>query len=259
MQQVRRILIALASLLGSTGALGAPLTPGSGALTVTGELADAGSPVGSFAMQAVLQGGNFIGTATLTVDGNTLSGPLLDKRSYLENGRCYFRVENGRARAEISGKCDSAGLEGRFETFIPGAGMKTGIARANFALAGGAAATTPATAAKLPDGKLVCAFNEPKLGFKLGETTQYSLRYSNMTSLALDQGGSYLSGAGGRGRYARQGDKIRLVSGPWAGAVGTLENDRSGTPAVVFHIEENRRADGVHVVDPYTTRCTRPR
>jgi hypothetical protein len=30
---------------------------------------------------------------------------------------------------------------------------------------------------------------------------------------------------------------------------------RSGRPAVVFHIEENRRADGVHIVDPYTTRC----
>jgi hypothetical protein len=28
---------------------------------------------------------------------------------------------------------------------------------------------------------------------------------------------------------------------------------------VIFHIEENRRPGGVHIVDPYTTRCTRAR
>lgn len=259
MRASQRMAFALAPLLGSAAVLAAPLTPNSGALTVTGELADSGAPVGSFNFQAVLKDGNFTGTATLTVDGTTLSGPLLDRRSYLENGRCYFRFENGRARAEISGKCDDAGLEaGRFETFIPGVGLKTGTAKAAFQLAGGAAATASVAAGKLPSGKLICAYNEPKISFKWGEATQYSLQYSNMVNLTLDPGGAYVAGSA-RGRYSRQGNKIRLLSGPFEGAVGSLENDRSGTPAVIFHIEENKRADGVHVVDPYTTRCTKAR
>ena len=259
MRAIPVIAVALGPLLACPGAVAAPLTPNSGALTVTGELADSGNPVGRFDMQAVLKDGNFTGTATFTVDGASVSGPLLANRSYLENGRCYFRVENGRARAEISGKCDHAGMEGRFETFVPGAGMKTGTAKATFSLAGGAAATAPAASGKLPSGKLMCAFNEPKVSFKWGEATQYSLQYSNMASLTLNPGGTYVAGSGTRGRFSRQGNKIRLESGPWAGAVGSLETDRSGTPAVVFHIEENRRADGVHVVDPYTTRCTKAR
>lgn len=259
MRAFPRSALTLASLLLGGGVLAAPLTPNTGALTMNGELADSGSQVGSFSMQAVLKDGNFTGTATLTVDGTTLSGALLDRRSYLENGRCYFRFENGRARAEISGRCDDAGLEGgRFETFIPGLGLKTGTAKARFAMADGAPATAQLVTGKLPSGKLVCAFNEPKVSFKWGEATQYTLQYSNMVNLTLAPGGAYTAGSA-RGRYSRQDNKIRLVSGPFEGAIGTLENDRSGTPAVVFHIEENRRADGVHVVDPYTTRCTKAR
>ncbi|MFD2366001.1 hypothetical protein [Pseudoduganella sp. GCM10020061] len=259
MRAIPAMMLALGSALGSAAVQAAPLTPNSGPLAVSGELAEGGSAIGRFDVQALLKDGNFTGAATVTVDGSSVSGPLLANRSYLENGRCYFRVENGRARAEISGRCDSAGLEGRFETFIPGLGLKTGISRAAFTLAGGESATAPAASGKLPGGKLTCAFNEPKVSFKWGEPTQYSLQYSNMVSLTLDAGGTYAAGSGKGGRYTRQGGKIRLESGPWAGAIGSLENDRSGTPAVVFHIEENRRADGVHLVDPYTTRCTRAR
>lgn len=245
------------ALLASGGAAAAPLTPNAGALTVAGTVTGYENAAGKFSVQAVLRQGNFTGMGTLEIGGQAVSGPLLEKRSYLENGKCYFRFENGRAHAEISGKCDNAGLEGRFQSFMPGGDMNAGPAKATFALAAGAPA--PEQAGKVPTGKLVCSFNEPRIGVRMGEPTQYSLRYSNMVTLTLAPGGSYAAGKNTRGSYVVQGGKVRLTSGTWAGAVGTLENDRSGAPAVVFHIEENRRANGVHIVDPYTTHCTAPR
>jgi hypothetical protein len=241
----------------AAGTAAAPLTANSGAIAAKGELADGGRVVGSFMVQAVLRDGNFSGSAALVAGGSTVSGPLVEKRSYFENGRCYFRVENGRAHAEVSGKCDSAGMEGRFQSFNPDGAMSSGTAKASFVLAGG---TPAAQAARLPSGKLTCAYNEPKIGIRMGEITQYSLRFSNLASLTLDPAGTYVAGNGARGRFTQiAGDKIRLVSGPWEGAIGSLENDRSGAPAVVFHIEENRRPDGIHIVDPYSTHCTKAR
>jgi hypothetical protein len=249
-------LFATTALLAAAMAQAAPLTPNSGAVKVAGQVTDRENNAGTFSVQAVLKDGHFTGTATFAIGGTSMAGPLLEQRSYFENGRCYFRMENGRARAEFSGKCDSTGMEGRFESFA-GGDLKNGAAKAAFTLAGGAPVAEPAGI--LPSGKLTCAFNEPKIGVRLGETTQYSLRFSNLASLTLDPSGTYTTGNGGRGRFAREGGKIRLGSGPWQGALGTLENDRSGAPAVVFHIEENRRPDGVHLVDPYTTHCTKAR
>ncbi len=250
-------LCAVAALLAATMAQAAPLTPNSGALTVDGKVTDRDNNAGAFSVQAILKDGHFTGTATFTIAGTSIAGPLLEQRSYLENGRCYFRMESGRNRAEFGGKCDSTGMDGRFESFADGQ-LKNGTAKASFTLAGGA--PVAAASGSLPGGKLTCAFNEPKIGVKWGETTQYSLRFSNLVSLTLDPSGTYTTGNGGRGRFTREaGGKIRLGSGPWQGALGTLENDRSGAPAVVFHIEENRRPDGVHLVDPYTTHCTSPR
>jgi hypothetical protein len=252
-----RVLGAMLLMLGAASAAAAPLTANSGAIAAKGELADGGRVVGSFTVQAVLRDGNFSGTGTLVAGGSTVSGALVDKRSYFENGRCYFRIENGRAHAEVSGKCDSAGMEGRFQSFIPDGAMGSGSAKASFVLAGGAPAVQ---AARLPSGKLTCAYNEPKIGIRMGEITQYNLRFSNLASLTLDPAGTYVAGNGARGRFTQvAGGKIRLVSGPWEGATGALENDRSGAPAVVFHIEENRRPDGIHIVDPYSTHCTTAR
>jgi hypothetical protein len=250
-------LLCASALLTSWAASAAPLTPNAGAVTMAGSITGNGNAAGKFTVQAVLRQGNFTGTGTLEIGGEVVSGPLVEKRSYLENGKCYFRFENGRSHAGISGKCDSAGLDGRFEALLPTGEMNAGPAKASFALAGGA--PVPEPAANVPTGKLVCAFNEPKIGVRMGELTQYSLRYSNMVSLTLASGGSYAAGNNGRGSYVIQGGKVRLTSGTWAGAVGSLENDRSGAPAVVFHIEDNRRADGVHIVDLYTTHCTAPR
>jgi hypothetical protein len=252
-------LCAIAALFAATAAQAAPLTPNAGALTVAGKVTDRDNNAGTFSVQAVLKDGHFSGNATFEIAGASVSGPLVEKRSYFENGRCYFRLENGRSRAEFSGKCDSTGMEGRFESFIPGAAdLKNGVAKAAFTLADGAPVAQ--SSGRLPNGKLTCAYNEPKISVKWGEPAQYSLHFSNLASLTLDPSGTYVTGNGGRGRFTREpGEKIRLGAGPWEGAVGTLENDRSGAPAVVFHIEENRRPDGVHLVDPYTTHCTKAR
>lgn len=128
-------------------------------------------------------------------------------------------------------------------------------------VAWGCTVAAPAAApGRLPDGTLVCAFSAPKIGLQGGEAAQYSLLFSAMGSLTLHPAGSYSASRQTAGRFVRVGgDKIRLTSGTWAGALGTLESDRSGAPAVVFHRDENRRQDGVHIIDPYTTRCTKPR
>lgn len=232
----------------------APLTPASGALTVTGNM----EGIGSFEIQATLQGGNFNGNAKFDIDGQTLRAALLPNRNYLENGKCYFRIDSGRARAELGGPCDSNSFRGRFESFIPGQGTRGGDFKGQVVLAAKPAAGAKA-GSTLPSGKLTCAYNEAIRSFKLGETTQYQLRFSNMVSLTLAADGTYRAGTKSSGSFVREGSLIRLTSGTWSGAVGTLEPDRSGQPAVVFYIDQNRRPDGVHIVDPFTTRCTSPR
>jgi hypothetical protein len=241
----------------ATCAAAAPLTPNSGPVALKGSLTDSDKQAGTFSVQGVLKDGNFTGTASFEIGGQAITGLLVERRSYFENGRCYFRIDSGRARAEAGGKCDSATLDGRFDMFVDGV-AHTGSAKATVALAGGAPAAE--ASGRLPVGKLTCAYTETHVAVRLGETNQYSLRVSNLASLTLDPGGTYVVASGTRGRYTREpGGKIRLASGPWEGAIGTLENDRSGMPAVVFHLEENRRPDGVPIVDPYTTRCTKAR
>lgn len=253
---------ATAVLLFTSGAVqaqaGRPLGPNSGAMTLAGEMRDNDGGQGEFRISAVLTGGNFRGTLRLTLDGQTVEAPLIPARSFLENGKCYFRAESGRARADLGGPCDTASIRGTFETFIPGKDLSIGAISGRVQSAAASAAPAPDRSGVLPAARLTCAYQDRRIGVGMGETTQYSLAYSNMASLTLDPAGTYRTASGG-GRFTRTGDKIRLTSGAWAGAVGTLEPDRSGEPAVVFHIEENRRADGVHIVDPYTTRCTRAR
>lgn len=253
------VVLLMASAADAQAQAGRPLGPNSGALTLTGEIRDSDGGQGEFRISATLSGGDFRGTLRLTLDGQTVEAPLIPARSYLENGKCYFRAESGRARAELGGPCDTAAIRGTFETFMPGEGLSNGAMSGRVQSAAAApAAPAAARAGVLPTARLTCAYQDRRIGVGLGEATQYSLAYSNMASLTLEAGGAYRTASGG-GRFTRAGDKIRLTSGAWAGAVGTLEPDRSGEPAVIFHIEENRRANGVHVVDPYTTRCTRAR
>jgi hypothetical protein len=252
-----RLMLPLAALLITMPALAAPLGPNTGPVSVTGTASDHDGNKGSFSIEAVLKDGNFTGTGHLAVGKTAVDGPLNSKLSYFENGKCYFRWEAGRARAAISGACDNAALTGgRLESFSPDDGSKNGEAEGRV-MAGGGATVKPAATSALPTAKLTCAYTDRRIGVA-GASTQYSLAFSNMVSLTLTPAGGYRTAKGG-GNFSRSGDKIHLAGGPFDGAVGTLEADRSGAPAVVFHIEENRRPSGVHVVDPYTTRCTQAR
>src|SRR6185312_15351449 len=99
------------------------------AVKVAGTANDHDGNKGSFSVEAVLKDGSFTGTGHLAVGGTTVDGPLNPKQSYFENGKCYFRWEAGRARAAVSGTCDSAALTaGRLESFSPEDGSKNGEA-----------------------------------------------------------------------------------------------------------------------------------
>lgn len=250
-------IVGLAAIGFATAVQAAPLTPNSGALQATGSVTDGSGQQGQFAVRATLKGGNFTGSGRLTIGGQTVDGALIPGRSYLENGQCHFYFESGRSRAEVGGRCDSTTLTGKYEAFIPGEGLQLGTMTGRIAL-GTPSAAAP-DAGSLPTGKLTCAYNDRRLAAGFGETTQYSVAFSNMVSLTLNPAGTYVAGSGGGGRFVRSGDRIRLTTGTWAGAVGVLEPDRSGAPAVVFRLDENRRPNGVHIVDPQTTRCTKAR
>ena len=251
------LLLTLAALpaAAQTAPAGPALTPNSGAFTGEGVLNDHDGNRGTWSVQAALRGGNMTGSGTIAIAGVTLSLPLVPARSYFENGKCYFLFEAGRTHLNFSGPCTAKGTAGRWDGFIAenGVGSKTGEMQAAFRF-GAAVARAPA-AGVLPTQKLTCAWQERIGGNVAGDPARYELRYSNMVTLTLGPGGTYRTNAASGG-FTRQGDAIRLTSGAFAGAVGRLRPDRSGTPAVYFEIDENRRANGVHIVDPRTTACT---
>lgn len=235
---------------------GGPVTPNLGALTGEGTLTDgSGQPIGSWTIAAELKEGNFSGSGTIRIGTVTLAMPLLPRRSYLENGKCYFAMEQGRARAEIGGPCTTAGVAGALNGFIPQGDLYSVNGRMHGTLAFARAAAKAPARAVLPTAKLTCAWMERIGGNVAGDLPSYELRFSNMGVLTLTPAGSYRT-ANTAGRFVREGDRIRLTSGQFAGAVGRLEPDRSGRPAVYFERDENRRPDGVHIVDPARTSCT---
>ncbi|URW74886.1 hypothetical protein M9980_09945 [Sphingomonas donggukensis] len=146
----------------------------------------------------------------------------------------------------------------RAQAAAPGRPAATPVA----APAGTRVAPPPASApgsGTIPAATLTCAWMERIGGIVAGQDFHDELRFSNMGTLTLGANGSYRT-AHAAGRYVRAGgDTIRLVSGPFSGAVGHLQRDRSGEPAVYFEREENRDARGVHIVDPGRTSCTVPR
>lgn len=240
---------------------GPAVTPNAGPLTGSGQLTDgSGASLGQWSIDAVLKDGNFVGNATVTVKGTTLAMPLVPARSYLESGKCYFYAEQGRARMEFGGPCTQRGVSGRMSGFVPQGEIFTinGFMQGSLEFRrGGQSAAAPASGI-LPTNKLTCAWMERVGGNVAGDPARYELRYSNMATLTLTAGGGYRT-ANTSGAFERRGDTIRFTSGQFAGAVGRLAPDRSGRPAVYFEIEENRRADRVHIVDPGRTSCTTAR
>jgi hypothetical protein len=254
---MNRLAAAAAAMLMLAGAAAAaPLSPNQGAVAITGALEDGAGNRGEYQVQAVLKEGYFTGTGRISIAGQVLEAPLHARRSYYENGRCVFYWERDRARAELYGPCDSAGHgvpdKGGFDAFLPGQGVLVGKASGKVVLSGGVRAP-PAPA--LPVARLSCAYQERTVSFRAGETMQFGAIVSQ-GALTLRPGGVYVAGSSNTpGRYARTGDKVRFTSGPWAGAVATLEPDSAGKPALTFDREENAAAGRVL---PQTTRCVQP-
>lgn len=235
---------------------GPPLNVNSGAFTGAGQLTDSsGRSIGKWSITATLKGGQFTGSGVAIINGTTAALPLNPRLSYFENGKCYFGLEQGRSHLSLGGPCTANGVSGRLNGFLSegGVGSVTGLMSGTLKF-GSAAASAPA-AGVLPTAKLICAWMERIGGNFGGQDYHYELRYSNMASLTLNPGGTYRT-ANTSGNFVRQGNTIRLTSGQFAGAVGHLEPDKSGQPAVYFERDENRRPNGVHIVDPARTSCT---
>jgi hypothetical protein len=253
MRGVAWAVVAL-GLAGATGAWAQAIGPNSGAVAGKGVLNDHDGHTGTWSVQAVLRNGDFTGTGTVTLAGATVSGPLKAGRSYLENGKCYFEIEQGRDHVGLSGPCTAAGFSGRMSGFIAGE-SRNGEMQGVLSPAAGAVASAASVA---PTGKLTCAYMERMGGVVAGDLQRYELRISNMVSLTLGADGTYRTNAA-NGRYTKAGATVRLTSGAFAGAVGQLRPDRSGQPAVYFERDENRRPDGTPIVDIATTACTKAR
>lgn len=253
-----RSLVLVMSLLAAP-ALAGELTPNSGEVSFQGTLQSAEGHQGEFAVEAALTGGNFSGRAAVAIAGKQLEADLIEARSYLENGTCILYLEQGRTRFELRGRCDGTqfGYQGSgvFDAYFDGEGQLRGDMTGSMALAALAPQPVRTEAISIPAGKLTCAWQEVHISAEASVPNEYMLAYSMMVTLTLEPDGTYRTASSG-GTYAVAADKVLLTSGAFAGAVGTLEPDRSGEPAVVFHKAENRDRDGLQRIDPETTRCT---
>lgn len=254
-------VIALAvPALAQVAPAGSPVTPNAGAVSGQGVLNDHDGHSGTWRIDAVLSGGSFTGTVSIELNGFTVTGPLTKGTSYLENGKCYFEIEQGRSHIHLGGPCTTNGVAGRLNGYIAGTeyGSVTGEMSGTLTFARGAApvaAAGAAAAGTLPTRKLTCAYMERIGGNVAGDYPDYQLHYSAMVTLTLSPAGRYVTNVGG-GAFARSGGAIRLTSGPFAGATGRLQPDGSGQPAVYFERADQRRADGSFIIDPGRTACT---
>jgi hypothetical protein len=225
-------------------------------MTGQGTLNDHDGHAGTWSVQGALKDGTFSGAGSVTLAGVTIAGPLKAGRSYLESGRCYFEIEQGRNHVNFGGPCTANSVSGRMNGFFSG-DSRTGEMQGTLRFGSGGA-NQSSVAAVLPTGKLTCAYQVRIGGNVAGDLQHYELRFSNMVSLTLTPDGAYRTGASA-GRFKREGDKIRLIDGAFDGAMGRLRVDRSGQPGVDFERDENRRPNGAPIVDIATTSCTKAR
>ena len=247
-------LVVIGCVFLSGAAFAAAVTPNSGPVEGRGTLSDGSGRTGTWSVQAILKDGKFTGEGTLSLGAASFSGALKPGLSFLENGKCYFAFERDRARVSLGGPCTTDTISGRLDGFLPGDGSITGEMKGTLRFT--RAASAAVAAATLPSGKLTCAWWETRVTYTAGELNSRELRFSNMATLTLLPNGTYRTANTG-GAFVRNGDRIRLTSGAFSGAVGQLRPDRSGQPAVYFERDENRRPNGAHIVDPATTACTK--
>lgn len=236
---------------------GAAVAPNAGPIEGQGTLKDSDGRAGTWSVRAVAKDGKFTGEASLTLGGLSVTAPLIPGSSFIENGKCFFAFDKDRARATLGGPCTTNSISGTFDGFLPGQGSVRGDMNGTFRLAKASAAAAPASGV-LPTAKLTCAWWETRVSYNAGELNSRELRPSNLGTLTLLPGGTYRT-TSSSGKYVKEGARIRLTSGAFSGAVGQLRADNSGEPAVYFEREENKRPNGVHIVDPATTACTKAR
>jgi hypothetical protein len=242
--------------LAQTPPPGAAVTPNMGSVTGSGSLTNRErQAIGTWSVSAVLKDGHFTGSGSATINGATVKMPLKPGSSYLESGKCYFDMEQGRNRLNIGGPCTSKGVAGTMNGFIAEGEIYSVSGYMAGALTFAKPGAAPAVGV-LPTAKLTCAWMERVGGNVGGQDYHYELRFSNMATLTLSANGTYRT-ANTSGKFVRgAGDTIRLTTGQFAGAIGHLQPDKSGKPAVYFERDENRNAKGVHIVDPQRTSCT---
>ncbi|RYY28261.1 MAG: hypothetical protein EOP62_03415 [Sphingomonadales bacterium] len=216
-------LIATAAMLVLAAPAAAQVSPNAGPVSGEGVLNDHDGNSGTWKLSATLVGEAFAGTMEMVLGGKPMSVTL--KNAYYENGNCILRGENGRNRFELRGKCSPT----RF-----GPGTIDGYFDRDRAFNGEFSGTL-------------------RWGKAAGDLARYESRPSSMVSLTLG-GGTYRT-RNASGAYTVSGNRIRFTSGFCAGAVGELRADNSGAPAVYFSLEENRRANGVPLVDAWSTAC----
>ncbi|RYE03345.1 MAG: hypothetical protein EOP61_04985 [Sphingomonadales bacterium] len=243
-------LIAAAAMLVLATPAAAQVSPNAGPVSGEGVLNDHDGNSGAWKLSATLAGGAFSGTMEMVLGGKPMSVTL--KNAYYENGNCILRGENGRNRFELRGKCSPTQFgpgtaDGYFDRDRAFNGEFSGTLR------WGRAAAKPAATGVVPTAKLMCIYRERVGGNVAGDLARYESRPSSMVSLTLG-GGAYRT-RNASGAYTVSGNRIRFTSGFYAGAVGELRADNSGAPAVYFSLEENRRANGTPIVDPWSTAC----
>lgn len=228
----------------------AQLNPNAGPVSGEGTLNDNDGNRGTWNLTGNLAKGEFTGTINMTLGERAMTVEM--KNAFHENGNCILKGENGRNRFELSGKCNPTAFgPGRINGYFDRHGTFDGFFAGT--LRWGKAAAKPAAKGVVPTAKLMCAVRERVGGNVAGDLPRYETRPSSMVSLTLS-GGTYRT-RNATGAYTVAGDRIRFTSGVYAGAVGELRPDNSGAPAVYFNLEENRRANGTPIVDPWTTAC----
>lgn len=247
---------AAALLLAASPAAAQQLSPNAGAFSGEGQLNDHDRNSGTWQAKGALREGKFSGSLSIALGGKPMTVTLQPGPAYLENGFCVLKGESGRNRMELRGKCDRTHfgpgtISGYFDQDRSFNGEFSGK------LSWGAA-TPVAAPGVLPTARLSCGYRERTGGNVAGQLPYYENRTSLMGFLLLSADGTYRT-QNGAGRFVRQGDAIRLSSGAYAGAVGRLRPDNSGVPAVYFDLDENRRANGSPIVDPWSTFCVRQR
>lgn len=235
---------------------GGKLSPNQGPVSTSGTFVTGDGHQGTWRIDALLQGGKFTGTGTIDIGGNAVTAPLRPGSTYVSStGRCLFEFADGRLRGEVAGVCDTASFHDVFVTaVVPELGYETTPSGGG----SGSVQTGPAQAAAngvLPTGRLGCWWWQSTIAPIGGGTGTRQLRPSTMGSLTLSPAGTWQT-ATQRGNFVREGDRIRFTSGTYAGAVGTLQADNSGAPAVYFEREDNTDASGRMLVDPGRTACT---